>query len=152
MITQPTTARILEVLQTELSDHILPLVDDPQALASLHMVHHTLGTLGVRAENEIAWMIEETDDLERLATEIVEALPQSNRVAAALESLRSTPASSLHLSDVARRYSTASEILSCALEETSEGSELRRSAEEHLDTRLAHEVAIMGEFQLVGRS
>jgi hypothetical protein len=152
VITQPTTARILEVLQTELTDTVIPTVDDPQVVASLHMMHHILGTLAVRAENEIAWLVEETNDLERFGLELVAALPEANAVKAAVAALQAAPSTSLHLSDVAQRYSLASEILSCALEETPEGSEMRLAADVHLDARLTHEVEIMGEFQLVGRS
>jgi hypothetical protein len=152
MITQPTSARILEVLQTELQDNLLPNVTDPQLLGSLQMMHHILGTLAVRAENEIAWLVEESHDLERFGEEIVIAHPEASRVAAALAALQSAAARSLRLSDVAERYSLATEILSCAFEELPEGSDLRRAAESHLDARMAHEVAIIGEFQLVGRS
>jgi hypothetical protein len=144
--------RILEVLQTELQDNVMPMVTDPQLLGSLQMMHQVLGTLAVRAENEIAWLLEESADLERLGTEVVAAYPEASRVAVAVADLQSTASHSFRLSDVVHRYSQATEILSCALEELPEGSDLRRSAESHLDTRLAHEVAIIGEFQLVGRS
>ncbi|HWE67053.1 MAG TPA: hypothetical protein VG298_10465 [Acidimicrobiales bacterium] len=152
MITQPTASRILEVLQEELMANVIPAVSDPQVVASLQMMHHILGTLAVRAEHEIAWLVEETTDLEVLGVQLVEARPDAAGVAAAVAALRANPAASLRLSDVAARYSLASEILSCALEVAPEGSALRRQAEARLDSRLEHEVSIIGEFQLVGRS
>jgi hypothetical protein len=152
VITQPTSVRILEVLQTDLQDNVMPMVTDPQLVANLQMMHHVLGTLAIRAENEIAWLVEEVGELERFGAEVVAAHPQASRVAIAVADLKSVASQSLRLSDVVHRYSLATEILSCALEELPEGSELRRSAESHLDARLAHEVAIIGEFQLVGRS
>ena len=53
---------------------------------------------------------------------------------------------------MAARYSLASEILSCAVEELPIDATLRAAAEAQLDARLAHETVIIGEFQLVGRS
>jgi hypothetical protein len=152
MITQPSTKRILEVIQRELAENVRPTVTDPHALASIQMVEHILGTLAIRAGHEIAWMVDEIDGLARLGEQVLSAQPDATRVAAALDSLRAAPAASLHYDDVASRYSLASEILSCALEDVPADVPLRATVEALLDARLAHEVDIMGEFQLVGRS
>jgi hypothetical protein len=152
MITQPSSIRIIEVIRQELAATVLPSVTDPQVIASLHMVDHILGTLAVRAEHEIAWLVEETTDLATLGREAVGADPGVARVAAALAALDATPADSLHLTDVSARYSLATELLSCMIEELPSGSDLRTAAEAKLDARLEHEVAVIGEFELVGRS
>lgn len=152
MITQPTADRILEVVQQDLRDNVLPAVTDPQVIASLHMIDHILGTLAIRAEHEIAWLVEETEDLEGLGVQVVHALPAARRVEAALDALRATPLASLRLSDVTARYSLASEILSCAVEDVPVDADVRSAVEARLDARLSHEVEIIGEFQLVGRS
>jgi hypothetical protein len=152
VITQPTATRIIDVVRRELAENVVPVVSDPQAVGSLHMIDHILSTLAVRAEHEIAWLVEETEALEALGRRIVAEAPDATRVAAAVDALVAAPAGSLHLLDVAARYSLAGEILSCALEELPRDSELRASAEAQLDARLAHETAIIGEFQLVGRS
>jgi hypothetical protein len=152
MITQPTTSRLLEVVQRELAENVLPTVTDPQAVASLQMIHHILGTLSIRAEHEIEWLVEETDALRALGVRLVDALADGDRVAAALTELDASPAQSLRLSDVAARYSLASEILSCAVEDVQVGTAERNDVEALLDARLEHEALIMGEFQLVGRS
>ena len=153
MITQPTAARILEVVQQDLAEQVLPHITDPSGLASLHMVQHILGTLARRSEHEIAWMIEETEAMAALGERVCAEASEAGAVQAALDALAAADASSLHLADVAARYSRAGEVLSCALEAVpADGSELRAAVEAVLDLRLAHEVEIMGDFQLVGRT
>jgi hypothetical protein len=152
MITQPSAARLLEVARSELLESVLPAIDDPHAQASVHMLQQILSTMIVRAEHEIAWLLAETDELELLGTQIVEQLPAAARVADALVALRAAPGGSYLLSDVARRYSIASEILSCAFEEVPTAAPLRASVEAALDNRLEHESAIIGDFSLVGRT
>ena len=152
MITQPTTARLIEVVRQELREQVAPGLGDPQTQASLQMIDHILSTLAVRAEHEIAWMIEETAALCRLGHDVVAAYPGAGDVAAALAATEAVGAGSLHYDDVAARYSLASDILSCAYEQTPAGSPLRVAIEGAFDQRLRHEVDIMGEFQLVGRT
>jgi hypothetical protein len=152
VITQPSSARIIEVLQQELSDHIAPALADPAGEAGMQMIQQILSTLAVRVEHEIAWLVEETAAIEAIAARLVDANPRAERVAAALANLRGAPGGSLHLSDVAARYSLASEVLSCLLEDVPTDSELRPEVEAQLDLRLAHEVEVIGDFQLVGRT
>ena len=151
MITQPTTARLIDVVRKELADQIAPNVDNTQSQASLQMIDHILSTIAVRVEHEIAWMVEETDTLYGLGKDIVATHPDSAAVAAALAAIDDTVGSSLHYRDVSERYSRASELLSLAFETTPPDSPLRQHVEAQFDLRLAHEVEIMGEFQLVGR-
>ena len=152
MITQPTTARILEVVRRELAENVLPVTTDVQAQASLQMIDHILATVGVRVQDEIAWMIEEADAVGALGEQITDALPEAAGVAAALAALRAGTSTSLRYDDVAARYSLAGEVLSCAFEEVPPDAPLRSSVEAELDRRLRHEVEIMGEFQLVART
>jgi len=71
----------------------------------------------------------------------------------ALDATAATESSSLHLGDVVHRYSLASEILSAAADVVPvDGAALRAAVEAQLDLRQAHEIEIMGEFQLVGRT
>ena len=65
--------------------------------------------------------------------------------------MRAAGPGTLHLDDVEARYSLASEVLSCALEEAEPGSPLATAADAALDARLAREQEIIGAFQLVGR-
>lgn len=152
MITQPTTARLIDVVRKELSEQVAPAVTDPQLQTSLQMIDHILSTLAVRARHEIAWMVEETDLLCQLGRDVLAAHPESSAVAAALADAEAQDRQSLHYDDVARRYCLASEILSSAYEHAPTNSPLRSRIENAFDHRLGHEVDIIGEFQLVGRT
>jgi hypothetical protein len=152
VITQPTTARILEVVRQELAETVLPVTTDVQAQASLQMIDHILATVIVRVQHEIAWMVEETASITALGEQISDALPHASDIAAALDVLRDSPSNSLDYDDVAARYSRAGEVLSCALEEVPLDAPLRAAVDAHLEARLRHEVKIMGEFQLVART
>jgi hypothetical protein len=150
MMTQPTAARLLDVARQELADHVMPALTDEQLAASVQMVQHVLSTLAVRAEHEIAWMCEEVDQIEGVATRVLGELPGAPAVTLALGRLG--PQASLHLSDVTERYALGSELLSCLLDEVPMTHPRRPDVEELLDVRLAHESAIIGEFSLVGRT
>jgi hypothetical protein len=152
VITQPSASRIIEVVRQELSDHVAPAIADPAVSASIQMIQQILDTLAVRVEHEIAWLVEESAAVEALAERITAAVPGTARTGAALAELRAHPSGSLHLSDVTARYSVASDALSCALEEVPIDAELRAEVEAQLDVRLAHEVEVIGDFQLVGRT
>jgi hypothetical protein len=152
VITQPSTARILEVVRQELAENVLPVTTDVQAQASLQMIDHILATVAVRVQHEIAWMVEETEAITALGEQVVEALPAASGVAAALAALRTTTSRSLEYDDVAARYSLAGEVLSCALEDVPSDAPLRAAVEVQLDRRMLHELEIMGEFELVART
>jgi hypothetical protein len=152
MMTQPSTARILDVVRQELAENVLPVTTDVQAQASLQMIDHILATVAVRVEHEIAWMVEEGDAIGALGDQIVTAEPQATGVATALAALRAAPLTSLHYDDVAARYSLAGEVLSCAFEDVPTDAPLRAALEAQLDQRMQHEVEIMGEFELVART
>jgi hypothetical protein len=152
MMTQPSAARLLEVVRKELTDNVLPGIADPQTAANLQMVLHVLETIGVRVEHEIAWMCQEVDAAEELAASIAAELPAAGALTPAMDRLSQAPLVSLHLDDVEARYALGSEVLSCLLEEVPTDHPRRSEVERLLDDRLAHEVAVMGEFALVGRS
>jgi hypothetical protein len=152
VITQPTSARLIDVVRDELRENVLPKVaGDPAAAGSLHMIDQVLETLSRRAANEIAWMVEEIAALDALGASVVGELPQAAKTAAALDALRAMDSSRLDLAGVSDRYSTASEILSCAFEEVPPDLALRGDVDAALDARLAHEIEVIGDFQLVDR-
>jgi hypothetical protein len=152
MMSQPSAARLLEVIRKELSDNVLPAIADPQATANLQMALHVLETIGVRVQHEIAWMCEEVDAAGELAAAIADELPAAGALTVALDRLHQAPLVSLHLDDVTARYALGSEVLSCLLEQVPPDHPRRSDVERLLGDRLAHEVAVMGEFALVGRS
>ena len=152
MITQPTSARLIEVVREELRENLLPKVaEDPAAAGSLHMIDQILETLSRRAAHEIAWMVEEIAVLDQLGARVAAEVPGAAHTAAALDALRAMDGSRLDLACVSDRYSTASEVLSCAVEEVPAAHGLRGDVEAALDARLTHELEIIGDFQLVGR-
>jgi hypothetical protein len=153
MITRPTTDRLIDVVRQELRDNLCPrFQDDGAVLTSLQMIDHVLETVARRAGHEIAWMIEEIDQLQALGEEVVGAIGPDSRTGAAVAAVAAVDATSLHLDDVSHRYSLASEILACAVEELPPDSPLHATAQAALDRRLEREMSIIGEFQLVGRS
>jgi len=152
VIAQPTSARLIDVVREELSENVLPKVaDDPAAAGSLHMIDHVLETLSRRVANEIGWMVEEIAGLDALGARVTAEAPAAVKTAAALDALRAVDASALDLASVSERYSAASEVLSCAVEEVPAGAALRADVEAALDARLAREIEIIGDFQLVDR-
>ena len=153
MITKPTTAQLIDEVRRTLASTVAPAINDPQVQASLQMIDHILSTLALRAENELAWMLDEIDDIERVVGRVAEELADTGAVLEALDALRATTYGSRSISDVTDRYALASEALSCAVEATmSTGGPLRDEVSALLDRRLAHETDVIGEFQLVGRS
>jgi hypothetical protein len=152
VISQPTSARLIDVVRQELRENVLPKVaDDPAAAGSLDMIDQVLESLSRRATNEIAWMVEEIATLDALGARVAAEAPAAVKTAAALDALRAMDSSHLDLASVSERYSTASEILSCAVEDVPLDAALRSDVEAALDARLAHELEIIGDFQLVGR-
>lgn len=153
MITQPTIPRLLESMRDELTDKILPAIDDPVLKVNIEMMTAVLNALAVRTENEIAWMLEESDAIEEAAGDLATALPDSAALTSALDDLRAGRPESMRLSDVAATYSIASEVLSC-MADSAYGSgqpEAIARVEELMNSRLATEQAAIGEFIAVGR-
>ena len=152
MITKPTSVQLLEEVRGTLALTIAPAVADPQVQASLQMIDHILAAVAVRAENEIAWMMEEIDDVQRVVGRVAESVADSASVREALDALQTAGDPGLALSSVTLRYALASEALSRAVEATmSSAGLLRDEVSALLDRRLAHETDIIGEFQLVAR-
>jgi hypothetical protein len=152
VITRPTSAQLIEEVRRELSSNVAPQVTDPQTQGSLQMVDHILGTLAVRAEHEIEWMLDEIDDISGVAGRVAASADTGPSVREALDALRSSTYGSRSLGDVTSRYALASEALSRAIEATvATPGPLRDKVNALLDRRLEHETDVIGEFQLVGR-
>jgi hypothetical protein len=152
MITRPTSSQLLDEVRRELASNVAPLVSDPQAQGSLQMVDHILRTLAVRAENEIAWMSEEIDDISRVVSRVADEVADGSAVREALDALQTQCDPGLTLDAVTSRYALASEALSRAVEATvATPGPLHDEVSALLDRRLEHETDVIGEFQLVGR-
>lgn len=153
MISLPTTDQVILDCRRELLEVIGPEVHTDAAKVSVQMLENVLRNAATRAAHEIAWMRDETLNMEAFAKDTLVSLSSANGVADALAALDAGPRGSLHLEDMARTYSLAGEALSCALEAAlaAGNTELSGRAAALLSARSAIEVQIMGEWGFVGR-
>jgi hypothetical protein len=151
VISRPTTEQVLLDCCRVLDD-VLPAVPDETMQIRLVMLGKVLRNAAVRAAHEVAWMREETAQIETYARE-VSAAAGSADLRAALEALAAGPHASLHLEDVVDVYGRASDVLSVALEGAlaAERDDLVRAGESLLSARLAHEDDVVGGWDAAGR-
>lgn len=138
MIAKPTTEQILNDCSRELMEVVLPAVTDETVQVAIYMMDLVLRNAAVRAAHEIAWMTEETAELEAFAD----------------SGAASTPAgASLHLDDVVERYRSASETFSAAMERAvaAGDDERTRQGTTLLARRVEKEQEIMCGWSPVGR-
>src|SRR5215471_5799577 len=153
MLSRPTTEQILLDCCRELMTNVLPSLTDATAQVSVIMVETVLRNTAVRAAHEVAWMREETADIEAYAQAVAEEVPRAEPLRAALKALASAPCDSLHLDDVVETYCRAGNALSAALETAVAGglTALVRRGEEILDVRSGHETEVMAGWSPTGR-
>ena len=137
MLTQPTTDKILLAIADDLNAVIAPAIEDEQAKVLLGQAEQLLRRLSRRSASEIAWMVEEIAQIE-------EAIGQEHS---------HVDGESLLLSDVAERYSQASQALAEAIDEAFETGDNQRLKElkQILSARIAREQEIIGHLEMVGR-
>ncbi len=158
MLTRPTTEQILLDCCRELMNAVLPALTDETAQVSVIMIETVLRNTAVRAAHEVAWMREETAEIESYAQAVAERAPGAESPSAdslrtALKALADAPRDSLHLDDVVETYCRAGNALSAALEAAVAGSltGLVRRGEEILDVRADHETEVMAGWSPTGR-
>jgi hypothetical protein len=153
MISQPSCSRLLEVVRAELQSTVAPTVSDPAITAVLGMIDSVLRNVGSRCDHEVAWMRDEIAEIETAADEVVANCADDGvLVSEALADLRAHRSPSDHTADVQAEYDLAGEVLSRALEATIPvRGALRDRVRSILEHRLSREVAIRGDFTLVGR-
>jgi len=155
VLSRPTTEQILLDCCRELMTAVLPALTDETAQVSVIMVETVLRNAAVRAAHEVAWMREETAEIESYALAVAgQALsPGADSLRAALKALADAPRDSLHLDDVVETYCRAGNALSAALETAVAGSltGLVRRGEEILGTRDGHETEVMAGWSPTGR-
>lgn len=158
MLSRPTTEQILLDCCRELMNVVLPKLTDETAQVSVIMIETVLRNAAVRAAHEVAWMHEETAEIEGYARAVAgQALgtepPSADSLRAALKALADAPRDSLHLDDVVETYCRAGNALSAALETAVGGSltSLVQRGEELLDARADHETEIMAGWSPTGR-
>jgi len=152
MLSRPTTEQILLDCCRELMTNVLPALSDATAQVSVIMVETVLRNTAVRAAHEVAWMRDETADIEAYAHEVAAQAPGTT-LETALAALAAAPRDSLHLDDVVETYCRAGNALSAALETAVAGglTGLIQRGEEILDVRNGHETEVMAGWSPTGR-
>ena len=152
MLSRPTTEQILLDCCRELMTNVLPSLTDATAQVSVIMVETVLRNTAVRAAHEVAWMRDETGDIEAYAREVAAQAPGTT-LETALAALAAAPRDSLHLDDVVETYCRAGNALSAALETAvaSGLAPLIQRGEEILDVRSGHETDVMAGWSPTGR-
>lgn len=152
MLSRPTTEQILLDCCRELMTNVLPSLTDATAQVSVIMVETVLRNTAVRAAHEVAWMRDETADIEAYAHAVAAQAPGTT-LETALAALAAAPRDSLHLDDVVETYCRAGNALSAALETAvaSGLAPLIQRGEEILDVRSGHETEVMAGWTPTGR-
>ena len=75
MLSRPTTEQILLDCCRELTNVVLPALTDETAQVSVIMVETVLRNTAARAAHEVAWMREETAEIESYAQAVAEQAP-----------------------------------------------------------------------------
>jgi len=154
MIVRPTTAQLLRDLRHELTEVVGPEVHTATARVALEQIDIILEQCAVRAESEIAWMVEEIDEIEGYASDVADATGDEATTAALIAGRRER-SGSLELEALAADYNRMSEALSCAIEACmarAEQHELRARGIEILRLRRAErETVVRANWRLVGR-
>ena len=153
MMTLPSSSQLIAVVRAELAETLDGVSNDPRVLNCLSMVDSMLGTIAVRCEHEIGWMIDEIEEIESVAAQLIgSGHDNDGRLRAGLQLLHATGPRAFDTDTVRGRYQQASTLLSdCAEIALATGAEIRRQVEAVLSTRLAHEEQIRGALALVGR-
>jgi hypothetical protein len=154
MIVRPTTAQLLRDVRHELTSVVGPEVHGATAKVALEQIDIILEQCAVRAGSEIAWMLEEIDEIDAYAAAVVEATGDA-ATAAALDAGRAGRSGSLELDHLVLDYNLMSEALSCAIEACMGDPtqrELRERGVEILRVRRAErETVVRANWRLVGR-
>lgn len=153
MMTLPSSSQLIGVVRAELPETLDGISDDPRIVNTLSMVDFMLATIAARCEHEIGWMIEEIEQIDAVAAEIVDSgHDRDARVSEGLRRLRAGDVQSFDIEAVRARYHLASAVLSDCVEiALAAGGEMRNRVEAVLSARLAHEEQIRGALALVGR-
>ncbi len=152
MLSRPTTEQILLDCCRELMTGVLPALTDETAVVRVVMIETVLRNMAVRSAHEIAWMTQETAEIEDYATSVHDAQADA-QLQAALDALSAAPRNSLHLDEVVEAYCLAGAALSAAVEAAvaASNAELVRRGEGMLKTRFERETEVMAGWSPTGR-
>lgn len=153
MITTPSTSQIVRSVSSELRAKVLPEITDAALLVEVEMMLSMLDMAAVRADQEIAWMLQEASGVDAALSEAAAAGDLPEPVRDALDALQSSPPADFSYREVQRHYVLASEALARAAEVAHTGDERVRSLVwSLLEGRVDHELATIGAYVAVGRS
>lgn len=153
MITTPSTSQLVRSVSSELRVKVLPELTDPALLVELEMMLSMLDMAAVRADHEIAWMLQEADGIDAALSEAAAAGELPGPVRDALDALQSSQPTDLTYPEVQRHYGLASEALARAADLAHAGDDrLRSIVWSLLEGRVDHELATIGAYVAVGRS
>lgn len=152
MITQPTTDVLVQDCCRELTEEILPALQDDTIKLRLIMTVTVLENAAVRAANEIAWMREETETLLAFARDVA-AEHDDAAITQAIATAESAPRGSVRLHDVVAVYESAGRAFDAALRaaQRAEAADLIDRAAAILRARVATEKEVMAGYAVVGR-
>ena len=154
MIVRPTTAQLLRDVRHELTEVVGPEVDTATAKVALEQIDIILEQCAVRSGSEIAWMVEEIDEIEAYAADVADATGDQATVAA-LDAGRTGRSGSLQLDDLAADYNLMSEALSSAIEACMADPGQRALRERGVEIlrlrRAERETVVRANWRLVGR-
>jgi hypothetical protein len=150
MITQPSVARLIEVIRAQLTEIVGPALPADGPRSTLGMIDHVLQTIQRRAEREIDWMTSQTTDVIALADRAVARGDVSSKVSDLASFYRTNSTGSLATSQVTSDYARAAAVLSLMLEETVDSSsDTATEARSLLEREVQWGVEIVGDFVLV---
>jgi hypothetical protein len=150
MMTQPSVARLIEVIRTQLTEVVLPVLPDDGPRSTLGMVDHLLQTIQTRSEKEIEWMKLQITDVIGLAERAAARGDVSSTVSDAVDAFKADSMGSLATSEVTADYAKAAAVLSLLLEETvNTPSDTAIEARHLMEREVQWGVDIVGEFVLV---
>lgn len=154
MIAKPSTAQLIEAVNSELASKVSPELDAGTTRVVLDMAMAVLQGAATRSANELAWMREEEHAVAAVAERLVGDLPSATGLAEAYRAYTDNRSDSLYLADTLADYERISEVLSCSAEAVyADGDPARIAAVQELfEQRLANENAVIGSFQAVGRT
>ncbi len=149
MLSVPSNEQVLLGIAHDLEHVVLAAVNDDTVKVAVQMMCQILTSAAVRSAHEIAWMLEEIDDILE-AVAVIDHLPA---IQAERDAVLAAHTASLHLDDVRHRYHLAGQLLSTAIDEAYRTGDATAidAVRQALLRRNEHELAIVGQLELVGR-
>lgn len=152
MITRPSTEQLILDCCAELTDTIVPVIDDETLRVGLVMTITVLRNTAARAAHEISWMHKEITAIAAFADRVLEVQAAPD-LATARALLADGRGDRLDLDEVIEVYQRASRTLGCAVRTAlrSGDEDLIGVARTMLHERLSVEREIMSAYDIVGR-